>query len=74
MPCDWCDGSGWLAPEYEEGVGFVDEPCPKCNWPLRALPPIPAPLDGMGMKFGISDSERIQLGIDYEWAKRGPAW
>jgi len=74
MQCDLCGDSSWIAPEYEEEVGFVDTPCPKCQWPRRALPPIPAPLDGMGMKFGISDSDRIQLGIEYEWAKHGPAW
>jgi len=74
MTCDWCDNRGWVAPDYEREVGFVDTPCPKCQWPRRALPPIPAPLDGMGMRFGISDSDRIQLGIEYEWAKHGPAW
>jgi len=74
MTCDWCNDRGWVAPDYEEVAGWVDVPCPKCNWVRMALPPIPAPLDGMGMKFGISDSVRIQLGIEFEWAKHGPAW
>ena len=74
MTCDWCDDRSWVAPDYEEGAGWVDVPCPKCNWVRRALAPIPAPLDGMGMRFGISDSVRIQLGIEFEWARHGPAW
>jgi len=72
MTCDWCDGRTWLLDEYEPGVGFTYKPCPKCSWPHRVLSPIPAPVDGL--EFGVSDTARIRLGEEHEWAQHGPAW
>ena len=72
MTCELCDGSGWTASEHEEEVGFVDTPCPKCNWSLRALAPIPVVVEELD--FAMPDSQRIELGIELAWAEHGPGW
>jgi len=71
MTCDWCNGHEWLLDEYEEGVGFVEVACWKCNWPHRPPDPIPAPVDALAF---VSDSKRIVLGEKEAWAQHGPAW
>ena len=60
--CDSCDDSRWVLLDDEHG--FVYAPCPKCNYPPRPLPPIPAPVDALAF---ISDSRRIALGEDEAW-------
>ena len=64
MSCQLCGGDEWIT-EYEEEVGgFVDIPCPECQWPRRPSAPIPAPVDALAF---VSDSKRIALGEDEAW-------
>ena len=64
MGCAICDDTHWVLLDHEEGVGFVYGPCPKCSWPHRASPPIPAPVDALAF---VSNNKRIELGADAAW-------
>lgn len=65
MGCYRCHFTGYIL-EYDEtcGPGYVESPCLICNWPARARPPIPAPVDVLAF---VSNSKRIVLGEDAAW-------
>ena len=69
--CDVCDDNRWMLLDEEEEIGFIYGPCPKCCWLPRAPASLPAPVDALVF---VSDSKRIRLGVEYEWAQHGPAW
>jgi len=64
MPCEICDDTRWILLDDEHE--FVYAPCSKCSWLLRALAPIPAPVDALAF---LSDSKRITLGEDEAWRR-----